>query len=203
MIIVLTPEQTVSDEHGILRQLFEAGLERFHIRKYWLKDAEMKQYLDAVDPVYRQRLVLHSHYHLAKDYGINRLHFREEDRLENRHTDYQNDYSLSTSVHDIVAFNGLGKEWQYAFLSPMYPSISKQGYGTAHTTLSMLAQKEHAHAQLIGLGGIDASNCSEVLLRGADGIALLGSVWQAEDPVHAFREIQESCATSRAKKQDK
>lgn len=190
MIIVLTAEQTVSNEHEILRQLFEAGLERFHIRKYWLSETEMKQYLDAIDPVYRQHLVLHSHYHLAKDYGINRLHFREEDRQAGRHTDYTNEYNLSTSVHDMVAFNGLGKEWQYAFLSPMYPSISKQGYGTAHTALSTLSQRNNALCQLIGLGGIDASNFSEVISSGANGIALLGSIWQAPDPAVAYKTIQ-------------
>lgn len=190
MIIVLTPEQTVPNESEILRQLFEAGLERFHIRKYWLKDAEMKLYLDAINPLYHQRLVLHSHYHLAKDYGINRLHFREEDRLADRHMDYKNEYSLSTSVHDIVAFNDLGKEWQYAFLSPMYPSISKQGYGAKHTTLSTLEQRKNTHCQLIGLGGIDIDNFSEVVKGGANGIALLGSIWQAPDPVAAYKTIQ-------------
>lgn len=190
MIIVLTPEQTVPNESEILRQLFETGLERFHIRKYWLKDAEMKAYLAAIDSQYHQRLVLHAHYHLAKDYGINRLHFREEDRLAGLHMDYINEYNLSTSVHDIETFNGLGKEWQYAFLSPMYPSISKQGYGAKHTTLSTLAQRKNTYSQLIGLGGIDALNFREVISSGANGIALLGCIWQAADPVATYKTIQ-------------
>lgn len=190
MIIVLTPEQQVPNEQEVLRQLFEVGLQRFHVRKYWLTDSEMKIYLDAIAPAFHRRLVLHSHYHLVKDYGISRLHFREEDRLNNLHIEYKNEYSLSTSVHDIVTFNGLDKEWEYSFLSPMYPSISKQGYGTAHTALSMLAQKENTYCQLIGLGGIDAHNFSEVVKSGANGIALLGSIWQAPDPVAVYTTIQ-------------
>lgn len=190
MIIVLTPEQTVSNEHEILRQLFEAGLERFHVRKYWLSDTGMRQYLDAIDPAFHQYLVLHTHYHLAKTYGIGRLHFREEDRLAEQHMDYKNEYSLSTSVHDIAAFNQLDATWQYAFLSPMYQSISKQGYGTDFTVLSTLSQRNNKHCQLIGLGGIGIDNFSEVVKGGANGIALLGSIWQAPDPVAAYKTIQ-------------
>lgn len=190
MILVLTPEQTTPNDHEIIRQLFQAGLELFHIRKYWLNDTEMKAYLDAIDPVFHQRLVLHSHYHLAIEYGINRLHFREEDRLNKRHSMYKNEYILSTSIHDMDTFNDLDAIWQYAFLSPMYPSISKQGYGTAHTLLSTLAQRKNTHCQLIGLGGIDAHNFKEVIQSGADGIALLGSIWQAPDPVAVYKNIQ-------------
>ncbi|RYY52437.1 MAG: thiamine phosphate synthase [Chitinophagaceae bacterium] len=190
MIIVVTPDQAISREHAIIRQLFEAGLQCFHIRKYGLPDTELKAYLDAIDPAYHQRLVLHTHYHLAKAYGINRLHFREEDRLADRHMDYKNEYRLSTSVHDIAAFNHLDTTWEYAFLSPMYPSISKQGYGNEHTALAMLAQRNNRQCQLIGLGGIDAHNFKEVFMCGADGIALLGGIWQAPDPVVVYKTIQ-------------
>lgn len=190
MIIVLTPEQQVPNEQEVLGQMFEAGLQRFHLRKYWLADNEMKAYLDAIDPVFHQRLVLHSHYHLAKDYGISRLHFREEDRLGNLHIEYKNEYSLSTSVHDIKAFNHLDRTWQYAFLSPVYPSISKQGYGTEFSVLPTLSKRNNTHCLLIGLGGIDERNFEAVLKQGADGIALLGSIWQAPDPVAIYTTIQ-------------
>lgn len=190
MIILLTPEQHVPNEQDILRQLFEAGLQHFHIRKYWLTDREIKTYLDAIAPEFHRRLVLHSHYHLARDYGISRLHFREEDRLANRHLSYKNEYNLSTSVHDITAFNHLDETWQYAFLSPIYPSISKQGYGIGFAVLATLSQKNNKHCQLIGLGGIDARNFEAVLKQGADGIALLGGIWQAPDPVTVYKTIQ-------------
>lgn len=190
MIIVLTPEQHVPNEQDILRQLFEAGLQHFHIRKYWLTDREMKTYLDAIAPEFHRRLVLHSHYHLARDYGISRLHFREEDRLAERHKNYKNDFSLSTSVHEITAFNRLEVTWQYAFFSPMYASISKKGYGREHTNLSSLSERTNQQCQLVGLGGIDASNFEAVLKQGADGIALLGGIWQAADPVKVYKTIQ-------------
>lgn len=190
MIIVLTPEQQVPNEQNMLRQLFEAGLQHFHIRKYRLTDREMKTYLGAIAPEFHRRLALHSHYHLAKEYGISRLHFREEDRLGNRHLPYKNEYHLSTSVHDITAFNHLDKQWKYAFLSPMYPSISKQGYGASQAVLPTLSQRNNRHCQLIGLGGIDEHNFKAVLKQGADGIALLGGIWQAPDPVTVYKTIQ-------------
>lgn len=202
MIIVLTPEQDHINEVQVLQELFDAGLDLYHIRKHWLNEEDMKAYLNTINPKYYERLVLHSHHHMASAHGISRLHFREADREAGTHSPYIKDHTLSTSVHDIHAFNRLDKAWSYAFLSPVYPSISKQGYGHDHTVLETIAARDNPPAQLIGLGGIDASNCSEVLLRGADGIALLGSVWQAADPVDTFRNIQKACFSMRSKKQD-
>jgi thiamine-phosphate pyrophosphorylase len=79
-------------------------------------------------------LVLHHHYDLGKDYGISRFHFREEDR-KGGYKSFMNGNQISTSVHDITTFNALGKEWEYAFISPFFPSISKKGYGEDSTVI--------------------------------------------------------------------
>jgi len=72
------------------------------------------------------------------------------------------------------------------FLSPVFPSISKAGYGVNNTVLNELKQKNNPLIQLIGLGGIHPENCRKVLENGADGIALLGSIWQSNNPLNTF-----------------
>lgn len=186
MIIVFSPEQETEKEAYWINELFANGLEYFHIRKYWLSDEAMRGYVSQIDEDYRNRLVLHSHYNLAEEFGIIRFHFREESRLNKEHVNFQGKYILSTSTHSIEEFNMLGTEWTYAFLSPVFPSISKQGYRAEGNILADLEQRTNKNVQLIGLGGIDENNIDIVLKSGADGVAMLGNIWQSSNPLQVF-----------------
>ena len=186
MIIVLSPERETVQEAYWINELLASGLNCFHIRKYWLSDEAMRGYMSQIDEHYRNRLVLHSHYNLAEEFGVVRLHFREESRLNKEHINFQGKYILSTSTHSIEEFNTLGNEWTYAFLSPVFPSISKQGYGAEHNILADLKRRTNKNVQLIGLGGIDENNIDIVLKSGINGIAMLGNIWQSSNPLRAF-----------------
>jgi thiamine-phosphate pyrophosphorylase len=43
------------------------------------------------------------------------------------------------------------------------------------------------------LGGIEASRIRDCEALGFDGVAALGGVWNAPDPVAAFRALQSAC----------
>jgi thiamine-phosphate pyrophosphorylase len=107
------------------------------------------------------QLVLHNHYDLGTDYGISRFH-REEDRKEGKYKPFMNGGKISTSVHEITTYNALGKEWEYAFISPFFPSISKKGYGIESTVIESLKEKNNPHVKLVALGGIYSGNIQEV-----------------------------------------
>jgi len=186
MIAVLTPEQDHPEEHDWLNCLLENGLEYCHIRKYGLDKEGMRTYLGKIHRSYRDRLILHAHHDLATEFDIRRLHIREEERLKKKYEAFGSGYVLSTSVHAIADFNVLGGEWNYAFFSPMYPSISKSGYGVAQQVRHTLSQRQNQRVKLIGLGGIDDQNCQEIYEAGADGIALMGGLWQHDNPLAVF-----------------
>lgn len=189
MIILISPEKNQADETTFVNALFERGLSLFHIRKYRLTDSEMTAYVEAIDNHYRKRLVLHSHFHLAAGLGIERLHCREEDRKQHRQQPFMEGFKLSTSVHSIADFNSLPPIWDYTFLSPVFPSISKKGYGTNRTVLNDFRLRNNPHVQLVALGGIDESNYRQAIDAGADAIALLGAIWESPEPVAVFDNI--------------
>lgn len=182
MMLIISPEKTRQDETAYVNTFFQLGLDLFHVRKYDFSRDEMEAYLEAIDKEYRSQLVLHSHYELADSYGIERLHFGEMNRKQHIYKDFAK-YMRSTSVHGIDDFNALEAGWDYAFLSPVFPSISKKGYGDHHSVLSEIGRKHNPSIALIALGGIGHYNLAEVLAEGADGVALLGSIWQSEDPL--------------------
>jgi thiamine-phosphate pyrophosphorylase len=192
MIIVITPEESIPDEISWINQMFQEGLDLLHIRKPFIMDAEMEDFINQVDRLFISKLVVHSHYDLAEEYGISRFHFREADRLNGSYVKYVENKMISTSVHDIHGYNVLGEEWEYAFLSPVFPSISKSGYGRDTTVLEDLQHRNNPNVKLIGLGGINEDTVRKVFDKGADGAALLGTVWQDSDPLNAFKKCRDA-----------
>lgn len=191
MIIVISPENAVENEGALVNALLANGLDLFHIRKYNFDDEEMKTYLNAISEGMREHLVLHSHYHLAAQFGIERLHVRESERLNKSYRGYEK-YKLSTSVHHIDNFNELGELWKYAFLSPFFPSISKAGYTSNERIMKNLERRKNTKVGLIALGGIRPENARKVVEHGADGIALLGSIWHSCRPLNIFLQCRKA-----------
>ncbi|MFK8271177.1 thiamine phosphate synthase [Capnocytophaga stomatis] len=185
--IIISPEKDYPDETHWVNCLLNEGLNYFHIRKPQFTEKMMLDYIEAIDKTHRSRLVLHSFHHLAEGLGIQQLHFSESDRKNKAYERYKNHFLLSTSVHSINAFNQLNDTWQYAFLSPVFASISKQGYGVQHTVFEELKQRTNTTVELIALGGISTENLCNLASEPIDGVALLGSVWQGDNPLKNYR----------------
>ena len=188
MILVITPELIVANETDTINQMFQEGLDLLHIRKPWITRDEMIEFISQIDDVFHSQLVLHTHFDLGKEYNISRFHFREIDRNEEVYKPFAEENIISTSVHDIATYNTLDKEWDYAFISPFFPSISKKGYGLGSTIKHEIAQRNNPDVKLIALGGIDQNNIHEVFETEADGAALLGAIWESEEPLKVFKE---------------
>ncbi|MDR6921634.1 MULTISPECIES: thiamine phosphate synthase [Chryseobacterium] len=192
MIIVITPELMIPDETKMINQLFRKGLELLHIRKPFIGMNGMLDFLNGIDRLFYPQLVLHSHYEVADEYNISRLHFRETARLNGEHQTYIGKGILSTSVHDIKAFNKLDKEWEYAFISPVFPSISKKGYGENTKTIHEISSRSNPDVKLVALGGINENNIREALDYGVDGVALLGGIWESNHSLQTFENCRKN-----------
>jgi len=186
MIIALTAEEEIFSEQAVINALFEEGLDILHLRKYHFTDLQMSRYAASIDAAYLDKLVLHSHAHLSADLGISRIHVNEKSRQDGQVNQITGATIYSTSVHHIDQFNSLEESWDYAFLSPLFPSISKAGYGKDNALLNQLSMRSNAAVRLIGLGGINQNNCLVPLQQGADGIALYGALWKHPDPIENF-----------------
>lgn len=192
MIFVITPEKIVQNETRIINGMFCEGLDLLHIRKPMLSREKMENFLLHIDERFYPQLVLHGYYDLGKDFSISRFHFREADRSNGIDRPYRRKYIISTSVHDIETFNALEQCWEYAFISPVFPSISKKGYGEDSNILQEMNKRTNDHVRLIALGGINEKNILNVFERGADGAALLGAVWESKQPLDTFKKCRQN-----------
>lgn len=185
MIVVISPEYTCGKQVYWVNKLLENNLDYFHFRKYHTPIDKAREFLKQIDKEFMSRVVLHAHFELALEFDIKHLHYNSY--LRKKETPLQErPFFYSTSCHDITEFNALDKTWNYAFLSPFYPSISKVGYNKQDLVLSSLQHKDNPEVSLIALGGITPCNYQKVLEFGADGIGLLGGVWQSDNPLKTF-----------------
>lgn len=191
MIIVITPEELVQNETEIINELFQEGLDLLHIRKPFINSEEMAGFIQKINPEFRHQLVLHSHYEWAENFNISRFHFREIDRQNNLYASFI-DRTISTSVHEIEVFNELNEDWEYAFISPVFPSISKKGYGKNSNTLNDIKKRRNSDVKLIALGGIDENNIQHVFDKNIDGVALLGAIWESNEPIQNFKKCRQN-----------
>lgn len=197
MIIVISDIELVANEASIVNLLFDEGLMMFHLRKYTNSKSEITDFIKQIKPEYRNRIALHQFHEMANEFGIDRLHFSEQDRSLKKESDLQElkqqEFILSTSIHTIDEYNKLPSCFNYVFLSPVFDSISKPNYKAQTFDLSSVNKK--ATTKLMALGGITAENCTQAFEMGFDGIALLGSIWKSNDALSQFKTIKHQCNT--------
>ena len=188
-MIVITNPSAKANEISIIDSLFGEGLSLLHIRKPDFSEFEMAQYVHQLKLEFRCKLVLHSHHQLAADFGINRIHFSETERKKNDFPGIEN-MILSTSTHSIEDFNALKNTFEYAFLSPVFTSISKENYGPKTDLFEDLAKRENFSTKMVALGGIHSDNIEKSLQNGFDDVALLGTIWNSPNSIKNFKLCQ-------------
>jgi len=178
-------------EAAIIQQLFEAGLECFHLRKLEVEEQAIRELLDAIPAEYHPRIALHRYHHLAHEYNIQRLHFSESHRWNVDETLWwplrEKGYMFSTSVHELTTLNSISMLFSYTFFSPVFDSISKQQYRGV-TTEGFYLHTERKRVPVIALGGIDESNIKRVAAMNFDGAAVLGTIWN--EPANAVKNFK-------------
>ena len=191
-MIVITNPSEISNEISIIHSLLEEGLSLLHIRKPEFSELEMAQFIHQIKLEYRNRLVLHNHHVLAGDFGIHKIHFSEKERKSNidSFVKFTKSYT-STSTHSIEAFNLLENDFDYAFLSPVFKSISKENYHPKTDLFEALKKRKNYKTKVVALGGINSQNIQQTLENGFDDFALLGSIWNYENPVKEFKLCQQ------------
>ncbi|MDF2450263.1 MAG: thiamine monophosphate synthase [Bacteroidota bacterium] len=193
MVIVISSPTPVSKEAHLINHLFDEGLSVFHLRKPDSSSQELVLLLQEINPLHYTKIALHSHHYLAKSFGINRLHYTEASRKQLLDTDLsENENTLSTSVHTVQDFSVLSNHFNYAFLSPVFDSISKPEAKSSSFDLSTL--NSNKNTKIIALGGINIDNCIDAFELGFDGVALLGTIWNNDNGLTNYKLISNLCA---------
>jgi thiamine-phosphate pyrophosphorylase len=188
-IIVCSVPKILTDEQSLVQELINSGLSSFHLRKPSYSKEELRDWLTLLNDNERQKVVIHSHWSLSEEFTLKGLHFgatmlkqMSNEELKNWMTfAKEKQLTLSSSVHHQEEINELPIGFDYVWLSPVFESISKQGYRAAHSDTQFDAWvkelQEQKQTQVYALGGIEAKHMQELSQRGFDGAVVLGSIW--------------------------
>jgi thiamine-phosphate pyrophosphorylase len=189
-IVVVSPPDDRPDEHAICRALFEAGVQRYHLRKPAWTKALTAAWLESLPEPWRTRVVLHGHHELAHQLGAGGVHFRDDGSAPEHPgpTGF-----TSRSCHAVEAVQAALGRYHAVLMGPLFVSRSKPGYGPLPKQMrdqlgALLPTRTPGQRQteVIAIGGVSTSSLKECSALGFDGVAVLGAVWQAPDPVASF-----------------
>ena len=189
-LIVISNPTNLNNEHSLLCSLFESGLEYFHLRKPDLTYAELEAYIQLIPQQYKSKVILHSRHQLAVQYGLKGIHFTQVNPYKEQDGSPK-EMHRSASFHSLQEIENANPIFQYVFISPVFDSISKAGYKTQinkNDLKSFLLPKSNKPA-IIALGGINQQTLHDAIQIGFDGAAVLGSVWMADNPLEAFKNL--------------
>ncbi len=185
--IAITSEDLRVDEPVYIQCVLDSGWDWVHLRHPRLNGEQMRFLIEAIDPVYYPRLKLHSHPKLVKECGLGGFHlnFRtpEVDLSPAK-------YSLSRSCHTLAELQSPDVDaMDYVTLSPIFDSVSKQGYHAAFTPdeLALLPSVP----RVIALGGITPERVPQLQKYPFGGYAVLGYLANAKSTEELKKLISE------------
>lgn len=181
--IVLTQPDFWQGEAERIVSMFQSGLACLHLRKPGGTADEVRALLQAIPPVYHNRIVLHEHFELLQEYALAGVHLNR--RNPEPPQGWTGHVSISChSLDELLIRKQQG--FTYLSLSPIFNSISKQGYESAFTA-EQLRQAHQAgiiDERVMALGGICRENVFQAQDCGFGGVMVLGDAWrQPELPV--------------------
>ena len=166
-LIVISHSTFFPNEHRVIESLFENGLEIFHIHKPNYSKQEIQNYIQQFPEKYQNKIYLHSA-------------FRK--------------------FHSLKELENYKEKYEYAFLSPIFDSISKVGYKSkfSHELHEFTRNKLEkisvvSGKKIIALGGVDEDKIEICRQLGFAGVAVLGAIWNSENPQEEFLRIKEKC----------
>lgn len=189
----------IPNEIHVLNLLFCNGLEVFHLRKDLdckhlggtekYTEERVRNYIESIHESFRDRIIIHSHFHLVKEYGLLGAHFTKkyslEEYLKDESINFENKpfKKVGFSLHTTDEIKAYSNTYDYLFLSPIFDSISNIGYNSKFnlTKLKKFIATEHINSEIIALGGMNPTKIKKVKELGFSGLSLLGFVWSRFD----------------------
>lgn len=174
--IVITSPGFLQGEADFIDRLFGHGLDRLHLRKPGADIGECRRLLDGISREWLPRIVVHDNFGLCREYGLGGVHLNGRNPM----APPNHEGSVSRSCHSLEEISRYKGECDYLTLSPIFNSISKQGYMAAFGPGQLAAARDSGliDSRVMALGGVTLENIPRVRELGFGGVAILGDVWQ-------------------------
>lgn len=178
MIIVITrPDFFDGEAERIIALLRSGRADLVHIRKPQASREEIERLLISLPGDIYDRLVLHDQHQLAVACHLHGIHLN----CRNPQPPAGWTGAVSISCHSFQELAECRQQpFAYMSLSPIFDSISKQGYRSAFTRqqIAEARAKGLIDERVMALGGVTFDRIDEVKEMGFGGAMILGDAWR-------------------------
>ena len=172
--LVITSPSFFPGEAAFIHRLFVHGVDIVHLRKPGATANDCARLLDDLTSDDRRRIVIHDFFELAQPYGLRGIH------LNARRSTVPDGWQghVSRSCHSLEEVKRYKDACDYVFLSPIFDSVSKQGYASAFTdeTLREASKDGIIDHKVVALGGVTPDKIDYLQQLNFGGAAMLGCV---------------------------
>jgi thiamine-phosphate pyrophosphorylase len=198
-LVVISHSRHIENEATLITELFNHGLAYFHVRKPTWDRTRVAALLLHIPSRFHDRIVLHRHHDLIHEFGVKGIHLSA--RHDHTRTTYPDSIHTSVSTHRFDELRALPSGFDYAFLSPIFDSISKPGYRSPfeHAQLRTYLLSEQLPVPPIALGGITPKRTITAKQLGFHGVAVKGYIWNTyfetgciDKTIQSFHRLQRS-----------
>ena len=201
LIVISNTDGFEHEIHHVL-EMFKLGLRHFHLRKPKFSTNRLRHYIERIDKKYYNRIILHSHHELCIPFRLQGIHLTQHHRKKNimkswlrmKYIKFRRpEIAITAAYHTLAALKEENPGYSYVFLSPVFDSISKVGYKSTFNEDSLREVLHRTSHHAIALGGVDEDKIERAQQLGFAGVAVVGSIWKASDPIEKFKRIQTLC----------
>ena len=200
-LVVISSTKGTYPETKLVTEMFDNGLEAFHLRKPTYNKEKLENYIKQIPETYWHKIIIHSKHLLAIKYNLGGIHYTRKHRKNRIRSWVREKYivrsipkiKITTSFHSLESLMETPKKYDYVFLSPVFDSISKSKYQGKFKDQNFNVFLKKVKQKVYALGGIDASKIDKVKRMDFQGVALHGAIWESENPLITLNEIKEKC----------
>jgi thiamine-phosphate pyrophosphorylase len=182
MVIVLTPPYDLPAEARLLIALLDAGLNRLHLRKPHSSTADLAALLTEIPEHHHRRIVVHGHPELCGHFSLAGVHGATFPG------------AISCSLHALEELPR-ARDFEYVFLSPIFPSSSKPGYLPRFSLQQCQESLQSCPGTVMALGGVTPETAPRARQAGFSGVAAIGAVWGFPPALERLRELRAAWET--------
>jgi thiamine-phosphate pyrophosphorylase len=167
------------EEDKIITTLFDEGLECLHLNKPGSAPIYSERLLSLLSDDYYKRIVVHDHFYLKEEYGLNGIHL---DGLESLSPDgYKG--RISRTCLSLDELKNAKKDSNYVFLRNIFDSLTDSTKKASFTEdmLNEASKKGLIDKKVYALSGITIDNIKKAKDLGFGGVVICGDLWNKFD----------------------
>ena len=177
----------------VCSQAVEGGAHAVQLREKDLPTAELYELAATLHAVLRGRalMLVNDRIDVALAIGADGVHLPERSLPGSKARAAAGDSCIiGRSVHSVeAAVTAEAEGADYLQVGTIFETSSKAGRPAAG--LSLINEvRDAVSIPIIAVGGINADNAADVIAAGADGVAVIGAIMDADDPRQAARDLR-------------